>query len=78
MATYAYDQIDRARAELKAVSKQTTYETLKISYQRHVNANGCVVDAAVRRVGADACGGGCQPSSTSTVRGRESMPAFVS
>jgi len=54
VATYAYDQIDRPRAELKAVSKQTTYETLKISYQRHVNANGCVVDAAVRRVGDDA------------------------
>jgi hypothetical protein len=28
MATYAYDQIDQARAELNAVSKQTTYERL--------------------------------------------------
>ena len=27
MATYAYDQIDQARAELNAISKQTTYET---------------------------------------------------
>jgi hypothetical protein len=29
MATYAYDQIDQARAELDAVSKQTTYESLE-------------------------------------------------
>ena len=28
MATYAYDQIDQARAELKAVSKWTTSESL--------------------------------------------------
>jgi hypothetical protein len=27
MVTYAYDQIDQARAELNAVSKYTTYET---------------------------------------------------
>jgi len=27
MATYAYDQIDQARAELDGVSKQTTNET---------------------------------------------------
>jgi hypothetical protein len=29
MATYAYDQIDQARAELNAVSKTTSYESLK-------------------------------------------------
>ncbi len=28
MATYAYDQIDQARAELEAVSKQTSFESL--------------------------------------------------
>ena len=31
MATYAYDQIDQARAELNAVSKETTFESLKTS-----------------------------------------------
>ena len=35
MVTYAYDQIDQARAELEAVSKQTTYENLKTSCRRH-------------------------------------------
>ncbi len=34
MATYAYDQIDQARAELEAVSKQTSFESLKTSCQR--------------------------------------------
>ena len=29
IATYAYDQIDQARTELKAISKKTTYEALK-------------------------------------------------
>jgi hypothetical protein len=29
MATYAYDQIDQARTELKTVAKQTTYESLR-------------------------------------------------
>jgi hypothetical protein len=29
MATYAYDQIDQARAELDGVSKETTYKSLK-------------------------------------------------
>jgi hypothetical protein len=28
IATYAYDQIDQARAELDGVSKSTTYESL--------------------------------------------------
>ena len=34
MAMYAYDQIDQARAELNAVSKQTTYDSLKSSSRR--------------------------------------------
>jgi hypothetical protein len=29
IATYAYDQIDQARTELKAISNQTRYEALK-------------------------------------------------
>ena len=29
VATYAYDQIDQARTELKTVAKQTTYESLR-------------------------------------------------
>ncbi|MGO9353296.1 MAG: hypothetical protein ACLP3C_21575 [Mycobacterium sp.] len=33
MATYAYNQIDQARAELNAVSKWTGYESLESSYQ---------------------------------------------
>jgi hypothetical protein len=28
MVTYAYDQIDQARTELNAVSKETSYESL--------------------------------------------------
>ena len=79
MATYVYDQIDQARTELNAVPKETTYEGLKTSYRRHVNANGCVVDAPQSgALGTMRCGGGRQPSSTSTVRGWEAMPAFVS
>jgi hypothetical protein len=51
----------------------------KTSYRRHVNANGCVVDAPQSgALGTMRCGGGRQPSSTSTVRGWEAMPAFVS
>jgi hypothetical protein len=35
MVTYAYDQIDQARAELNAVSKETTYESLRSHSQLH-------------------------------------------
>jgi hypothetical protein len=79
MATYAYGQIDQARAELKVVSKSTTYEGVKTSYRRLVNADGSVVDAPqAGALGTMRRGGGRQPSSTSTVRGWEAMPAFVS
>jgi hypothetical protein len=33
MATYAFDQIDQARAELKVVSNETTCEALKTRCQ---------------------------------------------
>jgi hypothetical protein len=35
MATYAYDQIDQARAELNAVAKETRYEALKTLFRNH-------------------------------------------
>jgi hypothetical protein len=35
MVTYAYHQIDQARAALKAVSKWTRYESLKTLFQQH-------------------------------------------
>jgi hypothetical protein len=35
IVTYAYDQIDQARAEVNAVSKYTTYEALKTLCRYH-------------------------------------------
>lgn len=35
MATYAYGQIDQARTGLNAISKETTYASLKISPRNH-------------------------------------------
>ena len=46
MATYAYDQIDQARAELNAVSKETTYEGLETSSR---SWHGDMTDTADQR-----------------------------
>jgi hypothetical protein len=44
MATYAYDQIDQARAELNTVSKQTTFESLKTLCWKHRERQRPVVE----------------------------------
>ena len=46
MVTYAYDQMEHARAELKAASKQTTCESLEIPYRR---CHGDMTDIADQR-----------------------------
>jgi hypothetical protein len=43
-ATYAYDQIDQARAEFNAVLKQTTYESLETSSQSSHSWHGDTTD----------------------------------
>ena len=44
IATYACDQIDQARTELKAISKQTRYEALKTSCRRWHGDTTDIVD----------------------------------
>jgi hypothetical protein len=44
IVTYAYEQIDRARAELNAVSKKTAYEALKSLCRNHPECRGLLVE----------------------------------
>jgi hypothetical protein len=49
-ATCAYDQIDQARTELNAVSKQTTYKSLEVAIKTR-NKSASVTGWAGRLVG---------------------------